>query len=158
MSRRRCAFRMLTAVSLALSSANASKADDEAAPEEVTTGPATATVPDTYDVREADPSVRRPSVPVSFLSHDGGWITFQYPPSARDRVGPLIQHADDLRAELAVLLGQPVLDGVEVRVARGPDELSTLAPEKMPPPRAATFACYPALKLAVLSLGNPGRE
>jgi hypothetical protein len=73
-------------------------------------------------------------------------------------VGPLIQHADDLRAELAVALGQPVLEGVEVRVARGPDELATLAPEKTPPPPGSTAVGYPALKLAVLSLGNPGAE
>ena len=113
---------------------------------------------DPYDVYASSNRVRKPAVPASFLSHDGGWITFQYPPSARDRVGPLIAHADDLRAELAVTLGRPLLDGVEVRIARGPDELATLAPEAASPQSGATYACYPTVKLAVLSLGNPGAE
>lgn len=38
---------------------------------------------------------RKPPIPVSFLSHDGGWITFQYPPSARDRVAGIVAQADD---------------------------------------------------------------
>jgi hypothetical protein len=99
-------------------------------------------------------ALRKPPIPVSFLSHDGGWLELQYPPSARDRVAPLIAQADDLRAELAEDLGQTPLDGIEVRVARGLEEMSTLAPQGSPPPPQAISVSYPKLKLIVLSLAS----
>jgi hypothetical protein len=97
---------------------------------------------------------RKPPIPVSFLSHDGGWIEFQYPPSARDRVAGVIAQADELRAELTEALGQTPLEGVEVRVARGTEEMSTLAPAGSPPDSQQTSVVYPALRLIVLSLGG----
>jgi hypothetical protein len=110
---------------------------------------------------EAEPTsgfeaLKKPPIPLSFLAHDGGWIDFQYPPSARDRVAPLIAQADDLRAELAEDLGQTPLDGIEIRVARGVEEMSTLAPQGAPPTLQVTSAAYPTLKLIVLSLGQAG--
>jgi hypothetical protein len=101
-------------------------------------------------------SLRKPPIPVSFLAHDGGWIQFLYPPSARERTAPLIARADDLRAELAEALGQTPLDAVEIRVARGPEEMSTLAPQASPPGAQDTAASYPKLRLVVLSLGSMG--
>jgi len=103
---------------------------------------------------------RKPPIPVSFLTHDSGWIQFWYAPSARDRTAPLIAQADDLRAELAEDLGQTPLDGVEIRLARGPEEMATLAPalppEGSPPPPQAAGIAYPKLRLIVLSLGSVG--
>jgi len=101
-------------------------------------------------------ALRKPPIPVSFLSHDGGWIQFQYPPSARDRVGPLIAQADDLRAELAEDLGQTPLDGIEIRVARGSEEMVTLAPQGASSGSATSGLTYPKMKLIVLSLGTVG--
>ena len=48
-------------------------------------------------------ALKKPPLP-SFLAHDDhkGWIEFWYPPSARDRVAPLVSQADDLRAELGL--------------------------------------------------------
>src|SRR5262249_43387821 len=89
------------------------------------TKPAAADIPESgFD------APRKPPIP-SFLSHDDriGWVQFFYPPSARDRVAPLIAQADDLRAELAEDLGQTPIDGVEVRVARVLEEMGTLAPQ-----------------------------
>jgi hypothetical protein len=97
---------------------------------------------------------RKPPIPVSFLSHDGGWIEFQYPPSARDRVAGIVAQADELRAELTEALGQTPLEGVEVRVARGTDEMSTLAPSGSAPAPDQTSIVYPQLRLIVLSLGT----
>jgi hypothetical protein len=97
---------------------------------------------------------RKPPIPVSFLSHEGGWIEFQYPPSARDRVGSIVAQADELRAELTEALGQTPLEGVEVRVARGTEEMSTLAPSGSPPDPQQTSIVYPQLRLIVLSLGG----
>jgi hypothetical protein len=104
-------------------------------------------------------AVQKPVIPVSFFSHQGGWIVFLYPPSARERVGPLIAQADDVRAALGSVLGTPPLAGVEVRIARGPDEMATFAPqigESSPAPMVAVpqAITYPALKLVVLSLGE----
>jgi hypothetical protein len=96
--------------------------------------------------------LRKPDIPMIFLAHNGAWIQFQYPPSARDRVAPLTTQADDLRAELAENLGQSPLDGVEVRIGRSLEEMSTLAPQGAPPPPQATSVSYPKLKLVVLSL------
>jgi hypothetical protein len=102
-------------------------------------------------------AMRKPTVP-SFLAHDDhkGWIEFWYPPSARDRVAPLLSLADDLRSELAEDLGQTPLDGVEVRVARVLEEMGNLAPQGSPPPPQATSVAYPKIKLIVLSLGSVG--
>jgi hypothetical protein len=102
--------------------------------------------------------LRKPPIPVSFLTSDGGWIQFQYPPSARERVGPLIAQADDLRAELSDILGQAPLDGIEVRVARGWEEMTTLAPWATPPIAQSSGISYPKLRLMVLSLGATGGE
>jgi len=97
---------------------------------------------------------RKPPIPVSFLSQDGNWIEFQYPPSARDRVSGIVAQADELRAELTEALGQTPLDGVEVRVARGTEEMTTLAPSGAAPDPLQTSIGYPALRLIVLSLGG----
>jgi hypothetical protein len=97
---------------------------------------------------------RKPPVPVSFLSDERGWIQFWYPPSARERVAPLVAQADDLRAELAEALAQTPLDGVEIRIARGTEEMGTLAPQDKPIAPDATNATFPRLKLIVLSLGS----
>src|SRR5262249_13058297 len=102
--------------------------------------------------------LRKPPIPVSFLTSDAGWIQFQYPPSARERVGPLITQADDLRAELADILGQAPLDGVEVRIARGWDEMTSLAPWATPPTPQSSGISSPKLRLMVLSLGATGGE
>jgi hypothetical protein len=102
-------------------------------------------------------SAKKPTIP-SYLAHDDhkGWIEFWYPPSARDRVTPLLSQADDLRSELAEDLGQTPLDGVEVRVARVLEEMGNLAPASSPPFPQATSVAYPKLKLIVLSLGSVG--
>src|SRR3954471_14791972 len=71
----------------------------------------------------------KPQVPASFLPYDAGWLQIVYPPSARDRVAPLVAHAEQARGELANLLGAIPVEGIEVRVARGPDEMAGLGPE-----------------------------
>jgi len=112
--------------------------------------PPDAEVPSGFD------TVRKPPIPVSFLSEERGWIQLWYPPSARDRVAPLIAQADDLRAELAEALAQTPLDGVEIRIARGSEEMGTLAPQDRPLAPDASRMSYPKLKLIVLSLGSGG--
>jgi hypothetical protein len=142
------AFLILAATLWAFVPANAHATDGE---------PEAATDAD-GDAARGFERVRKPLIPVSFLSTDGGWIQFQYPPSGRDRVGALMAEADDLRAELADLLGQAPLDGVEVRIARGPEEMATLAPWMTQAEPSAGGMSYPKLRLIVLSLGASGAE
>jgi hypothetical protein len=113
--------------------------------------------PATEVVESGFDAMKKPPLP-SFLAHDDhkGWIEFWYPPSARDRVAPLVSQADDLRAELAEDLAQTPVDGLEVRVARVLEEMGNLAPPGAPPPAQATSVAYPKLKLIVLSLGSVG--
>ena len=92
-------------------------------------------------------------VPPEYLSHDGGWIRFAYHPSARERVRPLIAHANDVRAELSALLGRAVLPRVEVRVAAVPAEMTRLAPADLP--SYAPAVAISEMGLIVMSLSSP---
>jgi hypothetical protein len=104
--------------------------------------------------QDAD-AVRKPPIPVSFLVHNAGWIELLYPPSARDRVGALLAHAEDARAELAELLGQPPVQAIEVRLARSTEEMAALAPIELPPSGEAVGIAYPNIRLLLLSLAGP---
>lgn len=98
-----------------------------------------------------------PPVPPSFLSHllspGDPWLELRYPASLRDRVPALLAAAEHARRELSEAAGMPVLEHVEIRVARGPEEMAMLAPEGAPPPAGASATTYGALRLAVVSLG-----
>lgn len=98
--------------------------------------------------------VRKPPIPVSFLAHNAGWIELLYPPSARDRVGAFLAHAEEARTELAELLGQPPVQSLEVRIARNPEELMTLSPLESPPPGGSTGVAYPSIRLLLVSLAQ----
>jgi hypothetical protein len=69
-------------------------------------------------------------------------------------VGTIVAQADELRAELTEALGQTPLEGVEVRVARSAEEMSTLAPTAGAPDQQTSSLVYPQLRLIVLSLGG----
>lgn len=97
-------------------------------------------------------SLRMPGIPAGFNSYDGGWITFVYHPSIRERVQPLIADAPATRAQLTEWLGQPVLHEVRVAVARTPGEMATLAPPNAPYPDYAAGVAYPEIGLVLLTV------
>ncbi len=99
-------------------------------------------------------AIRKPPIPVSFLSHESSWVTFLYPPSVRDRIASLFALADDWRVELAEVLGRPPLTGLEVRIARGPEEMALLSPPELPPAEGASGVSYPTIRFIVLSSGT----
>ncbi|HEX6241036.1 MAG TPA: hypothetical protein VFZ61_09085, partial [Polyangiales bacterium] len=68
-----------------------------------------------------------PRPPDGYNTHDGGWVRFAYHPSVIDKVQPLIQEAEAFKHELQQRLGQRVLERVDVRVARTPREMRSLA-------------------------------
>jgi hypothetical protein len=106
--------------------------------------------------RFADDRIRMPAVAPGFTTYDGGWIRFSYHPSTRERVEPLINSADEIRRELEVWLGQPVLSRVRVDIARTPGEMKTLAPVGAPYPSYAEGVAYPDLSLVLLTLAPIG--
>jgi hypothetical protein len=88
---------------------------------------------------------------------DLGWIRFSYVPGegAYERVAPLIRDAEEIKAKLADDFGQPVLTKVDVRIARTPEEMATLAPREYPPPSYASGVAYKELDLVLLTLTAP---
>lgn len=106
--------------------------------------------------RITDDRIRMPAVAPGFTTYDGGWIRFSYHPSTRERVEPLINSADEVRRELEVWLGQPVLSRVRVDIARTPGEMKTLAPAGAPYPAYADGVAYPDLSLVLLTLAPVG--
>ena len=97
-----------------------------------------------------------PAVPATYQHKDLGWIKFAYVPSAHERVSPLIRDAEEIKARLTDELGQPVLSNVEVRIARTPEEMATLAPLEAPPPPYGSGVAYLQLHLVLLTLQAPG--
>jgi hypothetical protein len=97
-----------------------------------------------------------PPLPDTDQVRDLGWLRVSYPPSAHERVQPLLDDADDVKAQLADELGQPVLTRpVEVRIARSPEDMAQLAPSELPPPAYASAVALPGLRLVLLSMRAP---
>ena len=100
-----------------------------------------------------------PPLPDTDQVRDLGWLRIAYPPSAHERVQPLLDAADDVKAQLADELGQPVLTRpIEVRIARSPEDMAALAPREIPPPTYASAVALPGLRLVLLSMRAPVSE
>jgi hypothetical protein len=82
-------------------------------------------------------------------------MTIAYPPSVHERVKPLIEEAPAFKAKLADAFGQPVLDHVDVRIARNADDMAALAPREAPPYSYAVGMAYNPLHLVTISLMAP---
>src|SRR5207248_2219474 len=52
-------------------------------------------------------------------------------------------------------LGQPVLEHVELRIARSADAMASLAPASLPPPPWAVGVAYSSVQLVLVSLVDP---
>jgi hypothetical protein len=100
-----------------------------------------------------------PPLPETDQVRDLGWLRVAYPPSAHERVQPLLDDADDVKAQLADELGQPVLTRpIEVRIARSFEDMTSLAPTELPPPAYASAVALPGLRLVLLSMRAPATE
>jgi hypothetical protein len=100
-------------------------------------------------------SIKIPAPPKEYLEKDLGWLQVRYVPAAEARLAAVFRDADATKATIARDLGQPVLDHVELRVARTASEMATLAPEDLPPPAYASGVAYPPLHLMLLTLESP---
>ncbi len=100
-------------------------------------------------------SLRIPPVPAEYIEQDLGWLKLRYTPRAKELVKPLVHDAEELRARLTATFGHTVLERVEVRVAPTFEEMSSLAPEGLPPPSYASGVAYRGLGLVLLTLRPP---
>ena len=90
--------------------------------------------------------------PAGYNTYDGGWIHYSYHPSVLERVQPLIKEAEAFKAELTRRLGQPVLERVDVRIARTPREMRSLAPSEASVPSYASGVAYSQIGLVLLTI------
>jgi len=92
-----------------------------------------------------------PRIPADFSSYDSGWLSMHYHPSLAAKVDVLQRQANAIKAEMAQLLGAPVLEQVEVVVGRTPGEMETLAPLGARLPRYAAGVAFSEQRLILLS-------
>jgi hypothetical protein len=115
----------------------------------------TAGVPRPRDAPLLGKPVELAALPAEYLQHDEAGVRFAYHPSARDRVRPLIEMAEHVRAALRRDLGQPVLATAEVRVAMSAADLGRITPFASGAPGTS----FSELKLLVIDLSSsPGSE
>jgi len=136
---------LLAVLALVLASPLAAASDDP---------PALATPRDTPLILEPT-SVTIPPLRADMASTDHGWLRIAYPKSVEDRALALLPDADSFKSELSAWLGQNVLDHVEVRIARSPEDMDALAPVGYPPPRYAVGVAYSPLHLVLITLRSP---
>lgn len=105
---------------------------------------------DAPQIRDAE-SLKLPELK-GYNTQDGEWIQFSYHPSVLEKVQPLIEVADEVRAELSRRLGKPVLNGVQVRIARTPREMRALAPSGIAVPSYAAGVAYSQIGLVLLTV------
>ena len=105
-------------------------------------------------------AIKAPPAPPDFLVETHGFLRIVYHPSTFESVRRIANDADAARAAFASTVGHSVLDQVEVRIARTPEELAMLSPQEAAPPSGSTGVAYPSLSLVVMSVrdrdGAPG--
>ncbi|MEA2748272.1 MAG: hypothetical protein QOI41_2415 [Myxococcales bacterium] len=108
------------------------------------------------DVPLVSPSeVTIPRVPSTYITRDLGWLKLSFPNVATERVASLLHDADAIKGQLTELLGQPVLDHIEVRITPSFEDMRMLAPVGAPPPSYASGVAYPKLHLVLISMLAP---
>ncbi len=140
---------MLAAFAMALAmifATPAARAADEA--------PALATPRDTPLILDPK-TLTIPPLLADMTATDHGWLHLAYQKSVEERALALVGNADSFKDDLSAALGQAVLEHVEVRIARSPEDMDALAPVGAPPQRYATGVAYPALHLILISLRAP---
>ncbi len=104
------------------------------------------------DAPRVGPGIKIPQPPANYNTHNAGWIRFSYLPSIRERVQPLIDQANSVKAELKERLGTDVLSNVTVYVARTPGEMASLAPQGAPFPKYAAGVAYSSMGFVLLTI------
>jgi hypothetical protein len=162
MSLLRLVLSAVLALVLALSSSTAGAQEIRAlGPAKTADAPATAPTPAPTltaprDVPQVSPGeVTIPAVPAAYVTRDLGWLKLSFPAVATERVEPLLKDAEAIKTRFADVLGQDVLNRVEVRITPTFEDMAKLAPIGAPPPNYASGVAYPKLHLVLISMLAP---
>lgn len=83
------------------------------------------------------------------------WMTTYFPSGTEERVQPVLAEMEAFRTSLRAALGPNVLQKVSVRIARSPEDMAALAPEKHKPQSYATAVSYMGAHTVLVSLRAP---
>lgn len=97
-----------------------------------------------------------PALPADYRVDTRGGLRIAYHPTQSDAAARVTTLFEATRERLSALVGQRVLERIEIRVARTSDELVALAPRSAPPAPGADLAVYPALRLIAISVQGDG--
>lgn len=100
-------------------------------------------------------ALKLPDLPADMVVEEHGWLRVAYPKGTEMRVKPFVDEADALKETLENAFGQPVLDHVELRIARSPEGMAALALTSLPPPPWAVGVAYGSVRLVLVSLVEP---
>lgn len=94
-------------------------------------------------------------IPSEYRVDVRGGLRVAYHPTLHDAAGRALRALEDSRARLSSRVGQRVLERVELRLGRTPEELVALAPRTSPPAPGADVAVYASARVIALS-AQPG--
>ena len=107
------------------------------------------------DVAVVAPDVALPDAPEDYLSETVGEVHWDYPPQARGVVDTLQETLEQQWPRVTGELGGEIDPALVIRVGRGPEEMSALAPRGAPPPGYAVGVAYPHRGLILLTTTAP---
>jgi hypothetical protein len=102
-----------------------------------------------------DPDVVIPTAPADFLEQRVGQVLLRYHRQDEGIAARLVARLPAALRKVAAELGASPDQALELRIARGPEEMRRLAPLAAPPPTYAVGVAYPALGLVILSVVDP---
>ncbi len=109
-------------------------------------------------VRAPERAIAIPKVPKGFVEKKIGAVTWAYDPSATSLARELSTALPEAWRKVTGELGaEKISPNLTIRIARGPKDMSALAPVGAPPPSYAVGVAYPALGLIILSVVEPNR-
>jgi len=103
------------------------------------------------------PALEIPPVPADWTAKEAEGIRFRVVPGAEVRLEPALERLSDDLAGLRATFGdtKPLLQGLEVRIVREPEDIALYAPKEAPPPKYASGVAYPGLRLVIVALKAP---
>ena len=103
----------------------------------------------------AQEHIQLPPPPDDYRQRTVGEVQWVYPRGAATEMATLSALVAEAWKELEEDLGLDVVDSMEIRLARNPEEMRALAPARAPPPAYAAGVAYPAFGWILLTLTAP---
>lgn len=107
------------------------------------------------DVSLARPEAVIPDAPREFRVQKVGGVVMRFHPQVDSVARRMATRLPAALRKVANELGSEAEQKLELRIARGPQEMNALAPAESPPPPYAVGVAYPALGLIIISVVDP---